>query len=302
MIPLAVGAEPAARGATVARTRCTLDAGRTDPIRPGVEKLVAIATGALVALCLALAAPLALGACAKREFTESDRVRLTGDAAMIVTHATAAHDARYATKRGVDEATRFAKDRRIPLVYLHDDGPDQLYFMDDCEPDYWVRSEGGEVRFELPVSQVYVAGGHLELCLSTTLHDVLYAWARQPRRNLVVTYLMDAIYSNGKSVEESDPYYKDFLRFMSVVTYGRPGGEHWPKLSLLETMGVIQNEQHELEYLTKVLPRWDRTLPSGYRIELQLNDSVVKVLRPAPGWNPPTLRFRFVDSALNLAH
>jgi hypothetical protein len=27
---------------------------------------------------------------------------------------------------------------------------------------------------------------------------------------------------------------------------------------------------------------------------------VVKVLRPARGWNPPTLRFNFVDSAINL--
>lgn len=255
----------------------------------------------LAILSLALVADLALAACPKPEYTDPARVRLKGDSVMIVTHATSAHDARFSTKRGVDEATRFAKNHRIPLVYLHDDGPDQLYLMEDCEPDHWVLAPDGEVRFDVRASRVYVAGGHLELCLSTTLHDVLAAWARQPKRNLVVTYFMDAIYSNGKSVEETDPYYNDFLRFMGVVTYRRPGGEHWPKLTLLETLGVIQKEEHELEYLENVLPHYARAVPADYRIELQLNDSVVKVLRPAPGWNPPTLRFHFVDSAFNYA-
>jgi hypothetical protein len=110
---------------------------------------------------------------------------------------------------------------------------------------------------------------------------------------------MDAIYSNGKLVEPGAPFYDDFQRFMGVVTYGRPGGEHWPKLNLLETMGVIVREDHEMEFLKQALPRWDTTFPASYRVELQLNDSVKKVLRPATGWHPPTLLFHFVDSALN---
>jgi hypothetical protein len=261
----------------------------------------AVSTRTLAVLCLALMSPLALATCPKRELTDPSRVRLTGDSLLIVTHATAAHDARYVTKRGVDEAVRFAKEKRIPVVYLHDDGPQQLYFMDDCQPDYWVLSEDGEVKFDIKATRVYVVGGHLELCLSATLHGVLYAWARQPKRDLVVTYLMDGIYSNGTSVEDTDPYYKDFLRFMSVVTYGRPNGEHWPKLSLLETMGVIRREEDGLEYFKKILPHYEKTLPADYRVELKLNDSVVKVLQSAPGWKPPTLRFHFVDSAIDLA-
>jgi hypothetical protein len=35
-------------------------------------------------------------------------------------------------------------------------------------------------------------------------------------------------------------------------------------------------------------------------VDLRLNRSVVKVVRQARGWNPPTLRFNFVDSAINL--
>ena len=78
--------------------------------------------------------------------------------------------------------------------------------------------------------------------------------------------------------------------FMRETTY-------WPKLCLLETMGIIRDEEHELNYLKQVLPRWDTTFPDTYRVDLQMNRSVKKVLRPAAGWHPPTLSFTFVDSA-----
>jgi len=255
---------------------------------------------ALVVLLLALLSNLAAAACPKPELTDPARVKLAGDSVLIVTHATSAHDARLATKRGMDEAIQFAKSRRIPVVYLKDDSGDEYYFMEDCRPDYWVLSAAGDIPFDQLPSNVYVAGGHLEFCLSATVNDVIRIWSRQPRRNLTVTYLMDAIYSNGNSVDEGAPYYADFRKFMGIVTYGRPGGEHWPKLTLLETMGVIQNEEHELQYLTSILPHYARVLPSEYRVDLKFNSSVVKVLRTARGWNPPTLRFNFVDSAINL--
>ncbi|UCE31941.1 MAG: hypothetical protein JSW68_03115 [Burkholderiales bacterium] len=254
----------------------------------------------VAALALVLCSNVAFAACPPARFTAAADVRLRGDAVLIVTHATSAHDARLATKRGVDEAVRYAKSRRIRVVYLQDDGPEAAYFAQDCEPDFRVASESGEVEFALTPARVYIAGGHLELCLSRTVHDLLLAWSRQPKRHLTLTYLMDAIYSNGKSIEETDAWYPDFQRFMRVVTRGRPGGEHWPKLTLLETLGVINSNAQELAYLERILPHYARTMPAEYRIELQFGDSVTKVLRPAPGWNPPTLRFEFVDSALSL--
>lgn len=220
---------------------------------------------------------------------------------MIVVHASSTYDARFSTKRGVDEAVRFAKSKKIPVIYLQDDTPEQFYFMDDCAPDYWVFSEGGEIRFDVPPSHVYIAGGHLELCVSASLNAILHQWAQKSARKIQVTYLMDAIYSNGKVIDPSDPFYRDFTKFLDIVTYGRPGGEHWPKLSLLETMGIIAREDHELEYIKQILPRWDRTFPKTYRIEVKLNDSVTKVLQSAPGWKPPTLLFHLVDSAINLS-
>lgn len=253
----------------------------------------------LLVACLLVAVLPAEASCRDHALTSPDKLRVKGDRVMLVVHQSSAYDARHATKRGIDMATRFAKGRKIPLIYLRDDTPEEFYFMDDCEPDHWVYSQGGEIRFEVTASHLYIVGGHLELCLSAALHDVIHQWSkRRPARNYTITYLMDAIYSNGKLIEPEDPFYGDFERFMGIVTYGRPGGEHWPKLSLLETMGIIRREDHELAYLKKVLPRWDRTFPPEYRIVVQMNDSVQKVLRAAPGWNPPTVLFHFVDSAL----
>ena len=42
-------------------------------------------------------------------------------------------------------------------------------------------------------------------------------------------------------------------------------------------------------------------MPKSYRVEVKLNDSVTKVLRAAPGWNPPVLSFHFLDTAINLS-
>ncbi len=253
------------------------------------------------ALALAAASgAAAASACPPHAFTAPSDVRLSGDTVLIVTHATAFHDARYATKHGVDAAVRFAKAHRIPVVYLQDDESPELYFADDCRPDYWVRSRDGEVAFDIPATQVLVAGGHLELCLSKTLHDVLERWAAQPPRNRALVYLMDAIYSNGRFVEQDDPYYAELQRFMGIVTYGRPGGETWPKLSLLETMGVIGRLQREQEYLRRILPHWERTMPENVRVKVHLNGTKKEVLRAGTGARPPTLLFQFMDSAEQL--
>lgn len=254
--------------------------------------------GFLIAAASLLWLSTGWAACRQHDVTPPAKVRIEGDSVMIVVHQSSSYDARFSTKRGVDEAIRFAKGRKIPVIYLQDDSPDEYYFMEDCHPDHWVFSAGGEIRFEVTASHLYIVGGHLELCMSAALHDIIYQWAKRPARNYTITYLMDAIYSNGKMIDPSDPFYHDVDRFLGIVAYGRHGGEHWPKLSLLETMGIIQNEEHQFNYIRKILPRWDTTFPDAYRVEVQMNRSVKKVLRPAKGWFPPTLLFHFVDSAL----
>ncbi len=248
--------------------------------------------------CLLLLAPVAHALCPPRTLTPPEKITLRGDAALIVTHASSNDDARAATKIGLDAAIALARGQRIPRVYLQDDRPEEAYFMDDCQPDYWVHSNGGELSFPVNVPHVLITGGHLEECLQHTLHDILLSWARRPAEDHSMTLFMDAIFSNGKLIEEEDPYYNDFVRFLGIVSYGRPGGEHYPKLTLLETMGVILKPALQHEFLKRTLPKYARTLGSGYRVVLAVNNEREYVLQPGSGWRPPVMRFHFVDSAI----
>jgi len=253
----------------------------------------------LLHVALLVASPLAAASCPNNAFTDPSRVAPAGDSVMIVTHPTEKYDPRLASKRGVEEAIRFAKSRHIPVIFLADRGiaSAEHYFVDDCSPDYWVYSEDGEIGFDVRATHVYVVGGHLEVCLSNTLVDVLQKWAAQPRQDRSVTYFMDGIYSYGREITESDPYYKDYMSFMNVVTYGKPGGAQWPKLTLLETMGLIVNQKRQYDYLRRTVPFYQKLVPADYRVELRLDDLPVVVLRPGRGARPPVMRFNFIDSA-----
>jgi hypothetical protein len=153
------------------------------------------------------------------------------------------------------------------------------------------------VDFTIRQTNVYFAGGHLEMCLSRTIHDALLQPSQHQGRSTRFIYLMDAIYSNGKSVEPNDPFYRDFSAFMGVVTYGRPGGESWPKLTLLETLGVIKSLDHDYDYLTKILPRWDNTLSNRVHVDLRLEGTNGRRLRAGAGFFSPRFEFLFVESS-----
>lgn len=248
-------------------------------------------------IVFSLLARSAIAGCSGAVFTPAEAVRRQYDSVLIVVHASSQFDPRYAIKHGLDSAVRFARANRIPVIYLADDSPLSTYFMDDCAPDYWVRSESGELPFELDAQRVFVAGGHLENCLSQTIHDLLMQAGRRPERPLEIVYFMDAIYSNAKSVAADARYAKDVERFMEVVTYGRPHGEQWPKISLLELVGAIRRLDDVGQFLRSILPHWERGVSPRYRGEIEIDGLKPSVLRSGGGLWAPTLRFRFVESA-----
>lgn len=251
-------------------------------------------------LMLFLFSSAAFANCPTRPFNYPTTLRIDDPAVLIVTHASAGFDARMSSKRGIDEAVAYARRSKMPVVYLENDELPELYFADDCNPDYRVYSEGGELPLAINATEIYAVGGHLEMCFSLTLHDALLSWSHHPQPRQRMTFFMDAIYSNGKNIQDSDPYHDAYDTFMGVITYGRPGGELWPKLTLLETLGVIAVPDRQYEYLERVLPHYERTLPASYRVELQLNDDPPRVLQKGTGRKPPLFQFRFVDSALGL--
>ena len=248
----------------------------------------------------------AQAACSEQSLASAGQARAIGESAnarqvplVLVTHPSKSFDPRLSSKRGTDELMRVAKVKGWPSLYLKDDDKIGQYFVDDCDPTGWVFSQDGELNFDLPAREVYVAGGHLELCLSRSLHDLILQWAKAPSQSRRITFVMDAIYSNGKYFEEGKAGYDDLQKFFAVTNYRRPGGEAWPKLNLLESMGVIKSPAEQLEYLKTVLPRWDRTFDERWRVEMIDDDDQVTVLQKGQGFSPPVMQFKFVDSMLD---
>ncbi len=251
----------------------------------------------LLSPLLTSAVPAWAGACPKRAFDPPSSVRLSGPAALVVTHPSVAFDGRMSTKVGMDAAVKAAKKAGIPVVYLQDDGPSEEYFFGDCEPNHWVYSGGGEITFNFAPAHLYTVGGHWELCQSRTIHDILDQWARQPQRDLTITVYMDAVYMKGSlSFQEGDPNYADFQRFVGIVNFGRGGEAFSNKLTMLEAMGILVNESKQADFLVRSLPQYGRALP-GYRVEFSLNRGRVRVLQKGAGPRPPVLRFEFLDKS-----
>lgn len=252
---------------------------------------------AALALLAFFAQSPAQAGCSEPRLSNTDGLVIRAPEVLLVTHPSKAFDPRLSSKRGIDEAVRFAKARGMPVLYLKDESPARDYFVDDCEPSHWLPSQDGELPIIIDATHLYVAGGHLELCLSRSLHDVLEQWVRLPDRSRKMTFFMDAIYSNGKLFDEESPYYADLQRFLSVTNYRRPGGEAWPKLSLLETMGILVKPEAQQRYLEEALPKWDRSLPRHWRVDMVTDDGQTQLLRAAAG-KGPTMTFVFEDSAL----
>lgn len=264
---------------------------------------LALVWGLLTAL---LNQSVAVAACSEPLLQSPERATAIARAAqakarpvVLVTHPSKSFDPRLSSKRGTDELMRVAKVKDWTSFYLKDDDKIGQYFVDDCEPTAWVFSQDGELSFELSARDVYVAGGHLELCLSRSLHDLILQWAKAQPQSHRITFVMDGVYSNGKYFEEGKPGWDDLQKFFAVTNYRRPGGEAWPKLNLLESMGVIKSPTEQLEYPQTVLPRWDRTFDENWRVELIDDDDVVTVLQKGKGFSAPVMQFKFVDTMLD---
>lgn len=248
-------------------------------------------------LALALCSKAALAVCLQPQFNDPSQVKPNSDAVLLVTHASSTYDTRLSSKRGIDKAVSFAKSKGIPVIYLQDNTPAEKYFTADCSPDYRVFSRDGELPFEVKASRVYVVGGHIEQCLSRTIEGVINSWARQQTRNLSLTFLMDSIYSTGELVEESDPYYDAFSQFRRIIAHRRTDADPMPKLTLLETLGVIDQEESEIEFLARTLPNSGEVLTSRYKVELSLNSMLTRQIEAEPEGAIARIRFNFVDSA-----
>lgn len=240
---------------------------------------------------------LARAECAAPGMTDPAQVRAGGRELLIVTHASDAYDSRLASKRGLDALLASARRRRTQTVFLAGDEPARTHFAGDREAGPWVFSEGGELRFDVDATRVLLAGGHLEICLRKTMHDVIARWAQRPARDRTLVLVADAIYANGRDIDHESPQGQAVARFLDIVAHGRPGGEYWRKLTLLELMALVRPREARLQMLIDALPHWQRTMPADWRVEMRVDDERL-VLRHPRGRAAATLCFEFMESAV----
>lgn len=250
----------------------------------------------LLSLMMAALSGMAVASCPEQPFSRPVDKGLITPSALLVTHASRVFDPLYASKRGIDRATRIGKSNHIPVIFLQNDDVPESYFADDCHPDLRLHSEYGELGMVIDASEIFLAGGHLEQCLNTTIRDILTAWTLHPKHDLALSYLMDAIYSNGDLVQEGDPYKKNFELVRNALQFP---SDHEnapePKITLLTAMNLIEGREEKFSYLTRLLSGYKFLLPESTRIVIEyagqqkiIGDTRTKPMR--------TLAFRFLET------
>lgn len=238
-------------------------------------------------------------ACPAPSFTDPKNVKLKEGKFLLVTHPSSQWDGRFSSKAGMDSAIRFAKTNALQVVYLQD--PDlketnSTYFFSDCQPDYWVSSDGGEFSFSVPSQVVYAVGGHWELCQNQSVDNLLQAWSKMPLMDRTVYQVMDGIYSFGVKFERQDPWYEDFRRFMEIIGYAstRPSSR-FAKMTLSEALGIIKDSEGQKKFLARTHYQ-TQGLDPKYRVELRLYGQTFEVLQPGLGSDAPVIAIDYIAS------
>jgi hypothetical protein len=249
-----------------------------------------------------LAAP-----CAGTKFTPDDQIRLTHSKVLLVTHPSTIWEGRFASKAGIDASVIDAKNHGIPVVYLQSASGSQAqlntYFYSDCRPTYVAESEDGRLGFDINATHVISVGGHWEECQRTTL-EYLFAtsWSKKRGVNLTLTQVMDGIFGLGDTLPADAPYKNDVLRFLEVVSYGRPKLKYQTKkITLLEMMGIIGDKNLQHQFLRSILPPFNE-VAREYEVQLILNGELLEVLRKGNVANPPILKLEYINTQIDDTH
>lgn len=241
--------------------------------------------------------------CRDVRFTDPAQVSMSKDSVVIVTHASTYWDGSFSSKAGINSAVAFGKRNHYPVIYLQDDARESepTYFYADCKPDYFVSSSAGEFSFEITASHVYTVGGHFEACQATSMASLMRGvWKPlQQNKDVILTEVMDALYSDGSNVKEDDAYAADVQRFLEILSYNNPRDpiplQH---LNVLQTMGIIKKQSLQVAFLKRSLT-WLNGLQSKHKVDLYLNGQFIETIRAGKGSTPPTFKIEFKNSLYN---
>jgi hypothetical protein len=227
-------------------------------------------------------------------FTRAEEVSIRSDHTLLVTHASFIYDRARAARTGIDHQIELAKNNGNTVIYLQHQLPGGLnntyvnstYYASRCDPTYNVISNGGEFSFSMPSSHVSVVGGFWEMCQASTLKSLFTNWSLRSEKDLVLTQVMDSIYTVGGYILSSDSYYQKFRHAFDVEQLKPPfEGGTW---TLSQIMDLIGDSKLEVEFLKRNLPPYQILGPEvqvdlfykGFFIEtLQKPKQAMKYLR-----------------------
>ncbi len=134
----------------------------------------------------------------KLEFAKPASIKIDSDRVLIVTHACSVWDEKCTTKSANDITIKWAKENKIPVIYLQDDFDQKTYFCEDRKPNFFAKSNLGEFSFAVKPTQVLTTGGYSSYCQRETMRDLLKRWsARQESADVcqVTTAIYEYTYS-----------------------------------------------------------------------------------------------------------
>jgi hypothetical protein len=226
------------------------------------------------------------GTAEKKEFTEPAKLEVNGDKVLIVTHVCSVWDEKCTTKGANDSVIKFAKDNKIPIIYLQHEFDDKAYFCDDKKPNFFAYSSGGEFSFSVKPKSVISTGGYSSYCHRNTMRDLLAQWAKRQESG-DVCQVTPAIYESIRS-DLLPQAIQDKARLTVYKKYDSA------TVPLSELLDLFENDEARLEYLKgRVLDYVAKNVDIDFKIAIKYRGKDL-VVQEGKGSPPFKLTYRFV--------
>lgn len=214
--------------------------------------------------------------------TSSENIRITKNRVMLVTHASDIYDTFRVSSLGINKSIQWAKKKSFQVLYLQDGNKTRQnsYFYDDCEPDFFVNTETGELDIKYNAQYLVSAGGFWEACLSATIESIFRGWAAEAQINRNLVFVTDAIYT----------YNSAFL--------GMGGRLLRAQIVTLKTaLNTLKTVQERNSLIRSHLQKFHAISQlRAYRVVYSINGSKEEVLYDSNIRNAPVLKIKFLSS------
>lgn len=212
---------------------------------------------------------------------------------LLVTHASSFWDTNRVSKNGINQTIHWGHKNGFEVAYLQDQNssPDESYYYEDCNPDYYIKSSDGEFSARIPSRTIVSIGGYWEACHANSVEKIFEELAASPNKNRNLIFVTDAIYLSRL------PFFVDDNGFRSI-----PSG---PSVLLDRTL-TLQRALQAFTYApdrflllqTRLTQYVNFELLKDYQISLSLNLGKDHIIQSGSRPASPKLKIKFLSSDL----